>query len=226
MRNAIAGSMISLVVTMALAVVPTQAFGASKATTNDQAPPQAINGEQQTSAAQANSSEENFQKAHESFMKKDTQAAAVEILKGAAFLKVEASHASGQAKQALNASVQELERLAQAVEQGTVTSGQDLRRAFARADRALAEEHFQEAVESWSKKEVHKTGQDLTAAADDVRQAFSWTGQKLNSTTEAAINDAHGVVTKLIEGVAWTREEVGKDLDTMSKEIGKLRQQV
>jgi hypothetical protein len=106
-----------------------------------------------------------------------------------------------------------------------VTSVQDLRRTFARADRALAEEHFQNAVESWSKREVKATGQELNAAANDVELAMVWAGHKLNATTEAAIGEAHAVAAKLAEGAGWTREEVGKGLDAMSKEVGNLRRQ-
>ncbi|HED00213.1 MAG TPA: hypothetical protein ENN18_07510 [Proteobacteria bacterium] len=77
--------------------------------------------------------ESHFQKAQESFLKKDFKAAASEIRKGAAFLKTEAGHATEDGKKVLMASVRELEKLAGDVEKGTVTSVKDLKDAFARA---------------------------------------------------------------------------------------------
>jgi len=228
MRNAMVEFMLNLLIVMLIAVVQTQALGSpiAKTITNNQAPPQVINDDEKIQVAPPDKSEEHFHKARASFLKRDTKAAAAEIRKEAAFLKLEASHATGQAKKALTASVRELEKLAEGVEKGTVTSGQDLRRAFARAVRALAEEHLQNAVESWSKREVKKAGQALNSAADDVELALSWAGHKLNTTTSAAVEGAHAVAARLTEGAGWTREEVGKGLDAMSKEIEKLREQV
>lgn len=238
MRKTVLRLMPALAIIISLAMLETQTFGSSMPTTslvvaqtdNTQAPSQPIPGpavlNRKIAAVPEDQSEEHFDQARASFLKKDTHAAAIEILKGAAFLKLQASRASGEARKALTASERELERLAGGVEKGTVTSVQDLRRAFARADRALAEEHFQNAVESWSKKEVNKTGQELKSAADDVELAWSWSGHKLNATTEAAVKDAHAVAAKLTEGAGWTRQEVGKGLDAMSKEVGKLRERV
>jgi hypothetical protein len=238
MRKTILRLMPVLAIIISIAMLETQTFGSSipnaslvvAQTDNTHAPSQPAQGpvvlNRKTAATPGDKSEEHFHQASESFLKKDAHAAAVGILKGAAFLKLEASRSTGEARKALTASERELERLAGGVEKGTVTSVQDLRRAFARADRALAEEHLQNAVESWSKKEVDKTGQELKLAADDVELALSWAGHRLNTTTEAAVKDAHAVAAKLTEGGAWTREEVGKGLDRMSKEVGKLREQV
>jgi len=238
MRKTLLRLMPATAIIISIAMLETQTFGSSMPTTslvvaqsdNTQAPPQSAPGpavlNREIAAAPGEKSEEHFDQARESFLKKDTHAAAIGILKGAAFLKFQASRATGEAKKVLTASERELERLAGGVEKGTVTSVQDLRRAFARADRALAEEHLQNAVESWSKKEVDRTGQELKSAADDVELALSWAGHKLNTTTEAAVKGAHAAAAKLTEGAAWTRAEVGKGLDAMSKEVGKLRERV
>ncbi len=238
MRKIILRWMPFLAIIISIAMLETQTFGWSMLnaslvlaqTDNSQAAPQPTPGpdvlNRKIAAAPEDKSEEHFDQARESFLMKDAHAAAIEILKGAAFLKLQASRATGEAKKALTASEQELERLAGGVENGTVTSVQDLRRAFARADRALAEEHLQNAVESWSKKESDHAGQELKSAADDVELTLSWAGHKLNTTTDAAVKEAHAVAAKLTEGAAWTKEEVGKGLDAMSKEVGKLHERV
>ena len=64
----------------------------------------------------------HFQKADELFLKKDLKTAASEIRKGARFLTRKAKGATKDSKEAINASVQELEKLAKDVETGGVTS--------------------------------------------------------------------------------------------------------
>jgi hypothetical protein len=197
---------------------------------NIESPPHATKGEAvveaKSTVAPANEPEEHFRNARESFLEKNAKAAAAQIRKGAAFLKLEASHATGEVKEALTASVGELERLAQGVEKGTVTSTQELRRAFARADQALAKQHFQDATESWSKKEIKKAGQELKSAANDVELASAWTGRKLDATTAAAIKDARAVAAKLTEDAGWTTGEVSKGLNAVGKKIENLGKQI
>jgi hypothetical protein len=85
--------------------------------------------------------ERDFQAARQSLLRKDAKAAAAEIREGAAFLAGEAGRATGKGKQALMASVHELERLASEVEKGSVRSAKELEGAFARAHHALAQRH-------------------------------------------------------------------------------------
>ena len=236
MRNAILGFMFGVVVVTPIAVVQAQAIGSSiqkgsrtvAQTTNNESPPHATKGQAivEGKVAPANGPEEHFRNARESFLEKNVKAAAAEIREGAAFLKLETSYATGEAREALGASVGELERLAQGVEKGTVTSTQELRRAFARADRALAEEHLQNAAESWSQKEIKKAGHELNAAANDVDLASAWAGRKLDAATAAAIKDARAVGAKLTEDAGWTTGEVSKELDAVGKQIEKLGKQI
>lgn len=165
---------------------------------------------------------EHFHKAREFFLKKDTKAVAAEIREGAAFLKLEAGRATGDGKKALMASVNELEKLADGVEKGTVTSAKELDDAFARAEYALAEHHYRKAKESWAEKEAKNTGHDLKAAAYHLENAFAWAGHKLEAGTIAVIDGVRLVAGKLIEGVGWVVAEVGKVIDDIGKEIEKL----
>ncbi len=83
------------------------------------------------------SPQDYFRKARDRFLKNDISAAAAEIRKVARLLKLKAVGATEKTKAALIASSHELETLARGIEKGTVTSTQDLRRAFAHAERAL-----------------------------------------------------------------------------------------
>lgn len=69
--------------------------------------------------------------------KKDNKAAAGDIRKAEAFLKLKAVHAGEKAKSALLASVAELEALAAKVEGGGVTAAKDVDQTFASARKAV-----------------------------------------------------------------------------------------
>ncbi|TSA11209.1 MAG: hypothetical protein D4R73_04150 [Deltaproteobacteria bacterium] len=166
--------------------------------------------------------ESQFQKAHESFLKKDFKAAASEIRKGAAFLKTEAGHATEDGKKVLMASVHELEKLAGDVEKGTVTSAKDLKDVFARAYHALANNYYLKASEDWAKKEAKDTGQALKAAAVQLEHAMAWSGHKVETGAAEVIKGAHVVAGKLIKGAGWVPEEVGNGIELVGKEVEKF----
>jgi hypothetical protein len=182
--------------------------------------------EKKISTASPDEPDEHFRKARESFLRKDVKAAAAEIRKGAVLLKLKAGHAPEEAKEALAASSRELETLARALEQGTVASTQDLRRAFARADRALAEQRYQRAAESWSKKEIKNAGHELKAAANHVKMTVAWAGHKLEATTAALVKEARATAAKLEQATGSTTDEFGKGLHGVDNAIEKLGKQI
>jgi len=176
MRNAMLGFAVALVIMTVITIAQAQTTGFSiqKAsptlahTTTNQAPPNAKRDsttvEKKISTSPRDELKEHFRKARESFLTKDARAAAAEIRKGAMLLKLEAGHAKEKAKEALTASSRELEKLAQELEKGTVTSSQDLRRAFARADRALA------AVAKEARATATKPMKETGGRSDQVNQ--------------------------------------------------------
>jgi hypothetical protein len=176
----------------------------------------------QDSSVKAEEPQSSFQKADEFFLKKDLKAAASEIRKGAEFLKKEAKEASKDGKAALNASVQELEKLAGDVEKGTVTSEEKLKNAFARSSEALAHHHYLKASESWAKKKTKETGEALTAAAQYLEQTARWSGRKLETGTTEVVNYARMVGGKLIKGAGYGADEVSKGIKEIGRELSKL----
>jgi hypothetical protein len=164
----------------------------------------------------------HFQKAHEFFLKKDFKAAASEIRKGAAFLKLEAGRSTAEGKKALAASADELGKLADDVQKGTVASEKQLKDAFARADHALANHHYLKASEYWAKKDEKKAGHALKAAAQHLEQAAAWSGHKLEAGALDVIDGVRAGAGKLTEGTGWAADEVGKGIDDLGKEISKL----
>jgi hypothetical protein len=178
------------------------------------------------SAPEVEGTASHFQKAHEFFLKKDMKSAASEIRKGAVVLKKEAGNATEEGKKVLTASIQELEKLANDVEKGTVRSEKKLKDAFARADHALAQHHYLKASESWAKKETKSTGNSLKAAAQYLEQAAKWSGQKLEAGASEVVKGARSAADKLVKGTKWVAEEVSKGIKDIGNEISKLGEKI
>jgi hypothetical protein len=165
---------------------------------------------------------EHFHKARQSFLTKDYKAAAEEIRRGEAFLRLQAARATTEGRKGLIASVAELERLANNVEKGTVTSAKTLDRAFAKAHHALAKHHYLKAIEYKAKNDVRRTGHSLKAAAVHLEHGFAWAGHELEAVSVRAIKDVGLLAGKLLEGTGWVAEEVGKAIEKIGQEIDKL----
>ena len=165
---------------------------------------------------------EHFHKARENFLKKDLKGAASEIRKGASFLRLQAARATAEGKKGLIASIAELERLANDVEKGTVTSAKTLDRTFAKSHHALAKHHYLKALEYRTKKDTKRLGHSLRAAAVHLEHGFAWAGHELEAVSVRAIKDVGLLAGKLVEGTGWVAEEVGKAIDKIGQEIVKL----
>jgi len=165
---------------------------------------------------------EYFHKAKQSFLKKDYKATAEEIRKGAAFLKLQAARATTGGKALLTASADELDKLANNVEQGTVTSAKTLDDAFARAHYALAKHHYLKAMEYKAKGAATKFGHALKASAIHLERGFAWSGHEMEAATAATVKDAGLVSGKLIEGGGRVGKEAGEAVDKIGVEIEKL----
>lgn len=168
----------------------------------------------------------HFSKAHDSFLKQDYKAAATEIRKAVAYVKLESGRAVTDSQKALNASAQELETLAKDVEKGTVKDVKKLDDTFARADQSLAKSHYVKASESWGKKLYDKTGYELKAATHSLEKAASWAGNEASAAASTAVKDGRLVTGKLIAGTGWAVDEVGKAIDSVGQGIEQLGRKV
>lgn len=168
----------------------------------------------------------HFQAAHDSFLSKEYKKAAEEIRKGLAFVRLEEGTAIAKAKQDLDVSERELQRLAKNVEQGSVQEVKRLDSAFARADQALALSHRIKANEAWDKKELTKIENELKAGATHVENAAAWLGAEAKAGAATAVRDTRSVAAKLTEGSGYAVEEVGKAIDSLGKAIDELGRKI
>ncbi|MGE5255752.1 MAG: hypothetical protein ACM3KE_03720 [Hyphomicrobiales bacterium] len=190
------------------------------------APPGYVLVEEDTVITFANEARKSFRAAVADFLNRRMRAAAAEIRKGAAYMKLEAARASGDARKALMDSVQELEKLANEVQKAAVSDLNDLQNVFARAEYALARHHYLKAVELRTKGDAQKTGRELMSAADYVDSGQVWLTQKMHEGVSDSVNEARRVAAKMVYGAGATADEVGKAFDGLGKELDKFRSSV
>lgn len=161
----------------------------------------------------------HFGLARESFLKKDYAKASAELLKGASFVKLESTRATGDAQRMLHDAVVRLAELAEAVKNGSVTSVDKLDNEFAHAEQALAYHHEVKAQEYW-KAENHKSaGQDLKAASKHLENSMKYAGERAEIDTKTVIKDANDLGQKLVEGTAEAADMVGKGMQDLGVKI-------
>jgi hypothetical protein len=167
-----------------------------------------------------------FTDAVAAYARKDYKAAAADIRKATSYLRLEASRATGDAKQELDSSIAQLAKLAIPVEKGEVTDEQSLTKAFAKANHALALEHRSRAAGSWVRKEYDKAGYELKAAAHGLESAAGWFGGEAKAGASATVADTRALGDKLAVGGIWTRDEVAKGFESLGNGINTLGEKI
>jgi hypothetical protein len=167
----------------------------------------------------------HFRNAHEAFLAKDYDKAAEEIRKGEAFVQLEASRASGDVKQSLDSSAQELEKLSlDMAPNWRVKSIVEMDQSWGRAHRALAQSHQVQAKEDWQKKETAKAGYEMKAAALNLEESADWAGSEAKTGVSAVVRDTRLMAGKLTAGGEYTAGEVDKGIDDLGHSISGLGQ--
>gem|GEM_PF-2439853 len=140
----------------------------------------------------------HFEEARARLAASDPRQAAEHLRIGAAFLKLEAARATAQGREPLVASIRELEKLAEAVEQGAVRAATPLDAAFMRAHYALAGHHCIKAAHRCCQvdtlqhqAESQRASQDLRAAAKHLERASWWGQQEVDMETRELLQKSH-----------------------------------
>jgi hypothetical protein len=161
----------------------------------------------------------HFTDAAADYAKKDYKAAAADIRKATSYLRLEAGRATGDAKQELDSSVAELDKLAASVDKGAMKDEQSMARSFAKANHALALEHRSKAASSWARKEYDKAGYELKAAAQGLESGAGWVGAEAKAGASSTVTDTRALGDKLASGATWTRDEIVKGFDSLGNSI-------
>jgi hypothetical protein len=167
-----------------------------------------------------------FQDARKEFLNGDLHAAAQDILAGTVIIKVETHRAKGEEKEALKASIRELKKLAKAVEKGAVASGGILEEAFARAEIALAQHHYQKALHYEANEDYEKMAYAVDAAARHLLYASFWADDDLEEDEVVAIKEGRSLVRKLIRGATWGPKKMGQAVKSIARGIQSLSKKI
>jgi hypothetical protein len=174
----------------------------------------------------ADEPQRHFGAAADDFAKKDFKAAATEVRKAAAYLRLESARAVGEAKKGLDAAGADLEKTARALDKGAVKVEKDMDQSFANANHALALAHRAKAAESWVHKAYDQAGYELKVAAQGLESAAAWTGTEAKSTVAAGVSDARTVGDKLASGGVWAKDEVAKGFESLGSALNRVGQSI
>lgn len=174
----------------------------------------------------ADEPQRHFGAAIEAFAKKDYKAAATEVRKAAAYVRLESARAVGDAKKGLDAADADLEKTAKALDRGAVKAEKEIDKVFANANHALALAHRAKAAESWAHKAYDQAGYELKAAAHGLESAAAWTGAEAKAAASTATADARVIGDKLASGGVWAKNEVAKSFESLGGALNKLGQSI
>lgn len=170
----------------------------------------------------ADEPQRHFSAAVASFAKKDYKAAATEVRKADAYLRLESARAVGEAKKGLDVANADLEKTAQALDKGAIKAEKDMDKVFAQADHALALAHRAKAAESWAHKAYEQAGYELKAAAQGLEGAAAWTGIEAKSAASASASEVRAVGDKLASGGVWAKDEVARGFESLGGALNRL----
>lgn len=143
-----------------------------------------------------NQPQQHFLAAAQKLAANDKQGAGAELRIAANYIDMQASRA-GQEKQHLTKASQKLNKLAEKAQAGEISSPDELNKAFAKANLALARHYQAKAESALEGKNYVMAGYDLDNAANSFRQAMVWSDQQPKQEQVQAMDTAGQVALSL-----------------------------
>ena len=185
-------------------------------------PPAAVpTQEKPEGAIQSEWPEMDFTAAYDKFRGRDFAGAAQEIRKGADFLEAASEHSEGKPREDLLRSYEELKRLSGDIENGNEKSAANLREAFSRAHKSLAEYYHARLKASWLRKDTDRAGRELKTAVSNLEKGVSWADRQIEADTAKVIGESRDLAERLYRKAQWTSEEVEKKITELGEELKK-----
>jgi hypothetical protein len=158
--------------------------------------------------------------ADEAFGKGDMNKASDQIKKAAAYLHTQETKVAKDASAGLKKAAGDLDRLSADVRTGAVKSADDLKKAFAKADHALATAWHATAEQEQKAGKAASTS--VTNASEALEGAARWTGAKLDAGAQGAVDAVHSArrgarmgadaIGRAIRGIGEGIADVGKKI--------------
>ena len=165
--------------------------------------------------------ENHLHAAQNLFLQGKMKAAAAEIRKSASALKPKIQLVPEETE-VLQKSIDDLENIANSVEQGTLKQVDQLKNAFSAIELRLAEFYRKIAVKAWAEKNYKRAGEALKYSTNYLKKAADWSGEKIETNFTLVMNKARQLGKKLLQGAGFVSDEVKDGLDNVGKEIDKL----
>jgi hypothetical protein len=163
-----------------------------------------------------------LQDAWENFIAGDIQDAAYHIRRAKAWLKLEAYRAEGEAREHLEASIRELERLINALDEGSHPANKELKEAFAKAEYALAYHHQKKALSYEQEGDHEKMTYALDSAATHLMYGSVWAGRELEQDDAVSAKDASAIARKIKRGEKWSPDRLREAMKGLGRGIRKF----
>jgi hypothetical protein len=161
-----------------------------------------------------NEPDKTMASAHESFLKGEMNKAAEQINKAQAYVRKEADKVAKDAKEGVKKAADDLNKLGQGVKKGTVKSGDELKKTFAKVDYELARAWHKTADEA--KKSGKNPSNALKEAGAWIEGAAKWCATQLKEGTQASVE----AVKKIGKGTAKGTKTGAEEVDKWFKGIG------
>ncbi len=168
----------------------------------------------------------HFESARDAFSKGQTAPAAEHLRTASAFLRLEAARATPDGKAAIDVSVDDLQRLAVAIQNNQIESAGVLDQAFARAHYALASHHCVKSahrccrVATFENQEERKrAGHDLHAATTHLERGLQWAGEDLDEETRRSIEASRLTASQLINQTGGSQTNVQRVIHGLHRKL-------
>jgi len=171
----------------------------------------------------ANPLRDIFTKAREAYVKTDLKMAASEVRKSAGILRKEEGKASGEVQKELAATAGELDRLALQIEQEKVKAATELDSVFNRANLAVEGHHKAMAKTPPAAGKV-PVAPAMHTEMTTPRPGISATAARQALPSGQHVNAALAPSGQQPGGTVLTYDELNKRIDTLSREISTLRE--
>jgi len=166
----------------------------------------------------ADTMEQHFLRAEAQFETGDVKSAAEEIRKSAAALKPSVQLIPEEVE-AMQATRDDLSRLADDVENGTITSINRLRKSFANVYLHFSTMYQKKAVQSWAQKNYDQAGQELEETSANLKHAARWAGDRVESGFESLIQHSRDLAGRMRSGITRTSDKIGQEINAVGVEI-------
>ena len=164
----------------------------------------------------------HFQMAREAAAKKDMMAAADQMRRGAAFMRLEAMRADMESKQVIMMSSKEVDALADRMQQGLGGAEDQIDATLAHANEVMARSHYKMATEAYAKNDMKAAGRELRAADTDIDNGMKWIGKSWTETTAATKMTAREVANEMAKNAKVAQDDAKRALDETRKGIDAL----